>query len=338
MGKLETILTTPTIDIQSIQKFYQNRQKHYYALPTQRNFVWEHKRQSRLIQSLVTNYEVGNLLVHDNNEQYEFMDGQQRANTIERYLSGKFKIHEKISNVDVVIDMGTLETKEFKIAGKYFNDLDEEVKTALLTQMIYVKVYKNLTDNQINNMIEVSNSGKALTTIQRTRMVGGYVQKFVSELALHDFFDRKINIQNASKMDFNHEAAIYVIMLFELNLTAEFSTNAHEKYAIFIKDNDLLTEKIQVTMLSVIDYMNKVFPTKHKILTQASTPSIYQVSKIAMEEKVDPRDLLKFMDNLYEKYQDTLINKTGFISATVIDEKTKFILEQYKQANITKPE
>jgi len=338
MSKITTIETTPTLDMQPIQSFYQNRSKHYYALPTQRSFVWEVKRQSELIQSLITNYPIGDLCVHYNTGNDEYMDGQQRGRTIDQYLADKFRLHDSIGNVEVILNMNPSDKKEFVIAGKLFSELDPEIRQILLTRMIRIERFYDLSDEQINEVIRRKNNGKSPTTIERTRFLGGYVQRFVSELALHDFFDRKINIQNASKKDFNHEAAIYVILLYELSLTDNYSTNAHEKYAEYIRDNNLLTNEVQATMLSIIDYMNTVFPTKHKILTQASTPSIYQVSKIAMKEKVDPRDLLKFMDDLYEKYQDTLINKTGFISAAVIDEKTKFILKQYKQANLSKPE
>ena len=167
MGKIETIITAPTLDMQSVQQYYQNRDKHIYSLPTQRNYVWGKARKSKLIQSLITNYPIGDLCVHFNNGNDEYMDGQQRSGAINGYIGDTFMLTDDVEDVELVVDMNSMKMKTFKIAGKRFSELDEVVKQTLLTRIIRIERFYDLTDNQINEVILRKNNGKQLTDIEK---------------------------------------------------------------------------------------------------------------------------------------------------------------------------
>jgi len=331
MSKIETIITPPTLDLQSVQQFYQNRDKHFYALPTQRNFVWDLKRQSELIQSLITNYPIGDLCVHFNNGNDEYMDGQQRARTVDRYVNNDFSLSEVLEDVEIVSNSKTMDMKTYQIAGKSFDELDQEIKQVLLTRMLRIERFYNLTDSQINEVILRKNSGMQLTTIAKTRMVGKEVQSFVADISSMDLFVRKVNITQSKKNDFLDEAAVYNILLFETGLDKEYSTVAKDKFAMEIRDLNLLTDEVKSRIESVFNYMESVFPKKHKILTYPNIPSVYELCKVMMDDKVDNREAYKLIDTFYNEATTDFKSHNSIITKSVIKKKTALILDYYNK-------
>jgi hypothetical protein len=86
----------------------------------QRNYVWDIKRASKLIESFLLGYPVPNILLGrpQNDEKMEVIDGQQRILTIAYFFSGKFKN-------EVV----------FKLTGDDKDDLDERFRNKTFEQL-----------------------------------------------------------------------------------------------------------------------------------------------------------------------------------------------------------
>lgn len=58
----------------------------------QRNYVWDDKKASKLIESCLLGIPLPNLYLYDNNNRYEVIDGVQRLTSIIRYMNDKFAL------------------------------------------------------------------------------------------------------------------------------------------------------------------------------------------------------------------------------------------------------
>lgn len=64
--------------------------------PYQRNFIWSSKDQKLLIDSILKGYPLPNFFIYKIGEnQYEMVDGQQRATTICKYVKNEFANSKK---------------------------------------------------------------------------------------------------------------------------------------------------------------------------------------------------------------------------------------------------
>lgn len=58
----------------------------------QRSFVWKNKKKYQLLSSLFKGFPIGALTLYEDNGQYYIIDGLQRINTLQQYLSSPYKI------------------------------------------------------------------------------------------------------------------------------------------------------------------------------------------------------------------------------------------------------
>lgn len=324
-----------TTDNQSIEDFYRNRDRHFYALPTQRNYVWDNERQSLFIFSLIVRFPIGQLCVHENNNVDEFMDGQQRARTIEYFLSNKFKLSEDTPNVLASVGLHSRETKEFVIARKTYDELDQEIKQRLLTRMIRIERFRNLPAQVINSMMAFLNNQKPLTTIERTRMIAhGDLQTFVNNLANSEFFKRKAFSTKATKNSFTHDKEIYQILIYETGLVdTSYSETNLENFVNTVRKSGGLSDEVENRVISTIDYMTYVFPQKERFINMNNMLPLYFVVQEAMQDNIEPRVLydkvLKdFMSSIPEEYNNI---KGNWNSKSATSKRIKFMMDYYKE-------
>jgi hypothetical protein len=294
---LNVIVGSPTRENPSIESFYLNRKNHYYGLPTQRNFVWDNKRQSLFIHSLLLNYPIGTFYIHERGNLEEFMDGQQRGKTIENMLDNILRLADDIPDVNLMIDARNYEYKSFKIAGKTYDELDEQVRQVLKTRIIVIERYRNLTDEQINEMISRLNNGKQLTKIEKVRMIAlKDVQDFVNKIVETNFFAKKVLLTDKGKLNFLNNKMVYQMLIYETGMLEYHTEQGIEKFVKLVSEKDIINDHIRNVVINVIDYLggtdNPVFPlSKDDFLRFGNIVPIYAIGKKALEDNVSPRKL-----------------------------------------------
>lgn len=89
----------------------------------QRRQVWDDKKKSKLIESLIINIPIPPIFLYEYDlYEYEVMDGQQRISTITFFLKNKFKLKGlQIWN---------------ELNGKYYKDLDEKIQRSIKRRYI----------------------------------------------------------------------------------------------------------------------------------------------------------------------------------------------------------
>lgn len=138
----------------------------------QRGYVWDIKRKSLLIESMIIGYPVPAFYARrDENRRFDMLDGKQRSSAICGYLNNEYALE------------GVSEEYE----GKYFNDLPEEVQDDIISYSLTVYYFEDITDEEVNEMFYRLNNGKALTAIELTRVKAKSFEK-IKELSKHDIF------------------------------------------------------------------------------------------------------------------------------------------------------
>ncbi|KAF5422031.1 MAG: hypothetical protein C5S45_02940 [Candidatus Methanocomedens sp.] len=109
----------------------------------QRDFVWDIRRASKLIDSLLCNLPIPNTLLgkFKKTEKFIVIDGQQRLKSIFFFLKGQF-----IENGQVKpFKLRGLEDKSWN--GKLFSELDEVLQRKILNSMINSTILDNIDSN-----------------------------------------------------------------------------------------------------------------------------------------------------------------------------------------------
>lgn len=138
----------------------------------QRGYVWDIKRKSLLIESMIIGYPVPAFYARrDESKVFDMLDGKQRSNAICGYLNNEYALE------------GVSEEYE----GKYFSELPEEVQDDIISYSLTVYYFEEITDEEVNEMFYRLNNGKALTAIELTRVKAKSFEK-IKELSKHEIF------------------------------------------------------------------------------------------------------------------------------------------------------
>ena len=138
----------------------------------QRGLVWDIKRKSLLIDSMITGYPIPAFYAkRDENKVFDMLDGKQRSDAICGYLNGEYALE------------GVSEEYE----GKYFSELPQEVQDDIISYSLTVYYFEDITDEEVNEMFYRLNNGKALTAIELTRVKAKSFEK-IKEISAHPIF------------------------------------------------------------------------------------------------------------------------------------------------------
>jgi len=138
----------------------------------QRGYVWDIKRKSLLIESMIIGYPIPAFYAkRDENKVFDMLDGKQRCSAITGYFNNEYAL------------TGVSEELE----GKYFNDLPENVQDDIISYSLTVYYFEDITEDEVCEMFYRLNNGKALTAIELTRVKAKSFDK-IKEIAKHPIF------------------------------------------------------------------------------------------------------------------------------------------------------
>ena len=138
----------------------------------QRGYVWDIKRKSLLIESMILSYPIPAFYAkRGENKVFDMLDGKQRSEAICGFLNGEYSL------------TGVADEYE----GKYFNDLPEEVQDEITGYSLTIYYFEDITDEEVNEMFYRLNNGKPLTAIELTRVKTKSFEK-IKQLAAHPIF------------------------------------------------------------------------------------------------------------------------------------------------------
>lgn len=149
----------------------------------QRGYVWDIKRKSLLIESMILGYPIPAFYARrDESKVFDMLDGKQRSSAICGYLNNEYALE------------GVSEEYE----GKYFSDLPEEVQDDIISYSLTVYYFEDITDEEVNEMFYRLNNGKALTAIELTRVKAKSFD-LIKELSKHEIFTEALKESQINK-------------------------------------------------------------------------------------------------------------------------------------------
>jgi len=141
----------------------------------QRYFVWDDKKCSRLIESVLLEVPIPNIyLAEDENGKYSVIDGQQRLTSFINFIDGQLTL----KGLAVLSDLN----------GRKFNVLDSELKSKYQKSTIHTILIKKESQKDIRfEIFERLNTGSVKLNDQELRncMFRGSYNDFLNELS-HD--------------------------------------------------------------------------------------------------------------------------------------------------------
>lgn len=312
----------------------------------QRGFVWDKKRCSLLIDSVLRDYPIPPIFTIRTDEKvvvrskevsvYDCIDGKQRSTTFKMFMENQFKL-EGLQPFITKDEDGN--EYEVDINGLTFEELDEDMQDIIKSYGLTVYYFSDITDEEVAEMMSRLNNGKVLTGTENARIKAKCLPE-IQELANHDLLTEYLT-DTALRGYANEDIIIKFALL--MNDTMELSNkNVRNAYETF-EFGDSIKNSIKDTLDFVYDAIGESTDDKKIIKRITSKANLITVLNVAHDYmiEVDNPDCSYYGEKLVEffngtdgatistDYNDACTNGT-MRSANVLtrnDELWKFVME-----------
>lgn len=246
-------------------------------------------KKSLLIHSLLANYPVPPVYclkeaAGGKDYSYSILDGKQRLTTIFDFIDGRYPIDTETPAV-------TIEDAVYELGGKYFTDLDTECQQELLRFKFTIYGFEDADDDLIEEIFFRLNNSTPLSKPQKAMPLCGVENaKFIKSILSDRFFSEICQFSALQRRKSDDMCTLLQAMMLLDNRygSYEFSSiSADEimRYAASIKNN--YSEEQKNRLYDIIDYLEKVFPEKDKLLKKINIPIVMLAADTAMGDGYD---------------------------------------------------
>lgn len=219
------------VQINDIIQWYENGELEL-SPKYQRNSVWNEKAKSYLMDTIIRGLPIPPIFMRQridvvSKKTYrEIIDGQQRLRAVTEYIQNKFPISK---------------THNELYGGKYYEDLDEEIKEQILEYDIFVEVINEKEDPIIYDMFARLNTNNCVLNRQELRNARYWGEFKVSAYNTaaeyrEIFYDNKIfNDKQFSRME-DVEFISMLLNVFINGIDSDTPTSIDKLYSKYDKD------------------------------------------------------------------------------------------------------
>lgn len=254
---------------------------------------------------------------------YQVLEGQQRLiTTLFPFLNDEWTLHGSVEPVEV-------DGFTYDIAGRKFSELEEELQDIIKNYRFTIQAIENYTMEEAEKLYFNINSGVALSAMQKGKAkLGTELIEFLNTLLAGSFFTQGINIteKQALKEDDLLMLMQGMALLDMKNTGRDFKTisaSAMLGYAESIRGS--YSEDAQQTLMEIVDYLDKAFPTKNKFLRKNNTPIVIVMASIALEQNVEAEAFRAFVNDfansLYPDYEEA--SGSGNVKITNVKQRLR---------------
>lgn len=258
----------------------------------QRPAVWTKAQKQLLIDSILRDYDVPKIYLHEkSNDTYDVIDGQQRIRAICSYYDDEFALPKDAESVN-----------GYEVANKKYSELDMDIATIIDSYNLDFVILDTQNEDEIREMFLRLQNGTTLKAQEKRNAMPGHMRDFIKNLTNHEFFS-KVHFSNTR---FTYDLIAAQMTLLELNkgicnIRDRDLNVMYEKYRDFnSSSNDAKN------IYRVLDYMNRMFPEKSPELKRYSTVSLF----ILIMELMSNYDIKDREKDLYEWFIDFEANRT----------------------------
>lgn len=315
------IKTTLNWTVKNLKSMYDGKHTLQMDHPIQRQGLqWmdDRLKRSLLIHSILANYPVPPVYclkesISEKDYSYSILDGKQRLTTIFDFIDGRYPLDTETPSV-------TIEDAVYELGGKYFTDLDTECQQELLRFKFTIYGFEDADDDLIEEIFFRLNNSTPLSKPQKAMPLCGVENaKFIKSILSDRFFSEICQFSALQRRKSDDMCTLLQAMMLLDNRYEGYeftSISADEimRYAASIKNN--YSEEQKNRLYDIIDYLEKVFPEKDKMLKKINIPIVMLAADTAMGEGYDSlKNLYRvgpmyfrqwfsyFFDECYEDYK-----------------------------------
>ena len=286
------IRTTLNWTVKNLKSMYDGKHTLQMDHPIQRqNLQWldDRLKRSLLIHSILANYPVPPVYclkeaISEKDYSYSILDGKQRLTTTFDFIDGRYPLDTETPSV-------TIDDTVYELGGKYFTDLDVECQQELLRFKFTIYGFEDADDDLIEEIFFRLNNSTPLSKPQKAMPLCGVENaKFIKSILSDRFFSEICQFSALQRRKSDDMCTLLQAMMLLDNKYEgyEFSSiSADEimRYAASIKNN--YSEEQKNRLYDIIDYLEKVFPEKDKMLKKINIPIVMLAADTAMGDGYD---------------------------------------------------
>ncbi len=227
----------------------------------QRPYVWGLAQKQLLIDTILREYDVPKLYLHQKNDkEYEVIDGQQRIRTIWDFYDDKFAISNSAEPID-----------GHEIAGLRFSELDTDTQMLINGYDLDFAIISNCSEDEIREMFLRLQNGTTLKAQEIRNAMPGNMRNFVKEVATHDFFS-KVDFDDR-RFSHDHVAAQLCLLTINgkiCNIKDRDLNKMYKENEDFNSDSDA-AKRVKKTL----NYMNQMFESNAPELKRYNVVSLF---------------------------------------------------------------
>ena len=234
----------------AIDKIYKRRDR--YEIPDwQREEVWTLDKKQLLIDSILRGWKLPKfyfLKVASNPDEYEVVDGQQRLMAIFEFCDNELPLSDESARV-------------FK--ANSYRTLPESVSDRFDDYEIEFDEITEADEQDLKEFFQRLQQGLPLTSSEKLNSVHSNLRDFTKRLARHDFFKKKVVLNDKRYAHFDIVAKVAAIEVegIDTGLRYDDLKTTFESQSNFSTQSNT-AQKLRLTF----DYLNNIFSSRSEIL------------------------------------------------------------------------
>lgn len=282
--------------------------------------IWSVAKKQLLIDSILNEYDIPKIYFHDLGREhrklkgsaYAVIDGRQRLEAIWGFIDGEFNISD---------DFVYQDDENIKLAGMGYEDISQKYpKIKIKFDSFVLPIISVTTDDMdlIEDMFSRLNEAVPLNAAEKRNAFGGNMVALIRGFVHHDFFTKKIHINNNRYK--HHEIVTKFLFIEKCLLNDKKIIDTKKEYLdSFVKEyreKSSISIEIRKNVTMVLDTLKGIFNDKDELLSAQGNMPIYyllvrealrtdEVSKIT-RERLD--DFLRSVKSNRDIAADDLVN------------------------------
>lgn len=301
---------------------------------TQRSYVWEKKRKSALIESMILGYPVPAIfakrvvdLEKKNNNIYYVMDGKQRLSTIAGFINNEFSLSQ-LKPVKYTNHSG--EIQEIDVTQLYYKQLPEELQDIVKDTMFNIVFFDNLTATEEKELFKRLNSGKPLSAKSKILASCNDIEHILT-ISSHQLFEEMLSQKARDNKD---QVTITIKAWMMLNCPVEsisfeskvFKQKVEEIAISKEEENDISSLFDYIVKLHSLLRFKRFLKTDKKLYTEVHLISLIPFLEKAKSNNYNTDQVVNWLVSFYEvdgktslseEYNNSCISKVARTSSIV---------------------
>lgn len=307
------IRTTLNWTVKNLKAMYDEKETLSFNHPIQRQSAqWGNEQQSLLIHSMLANFPVPSVYVHKTESieadakgrhsyNYSVLDGKQRMTTVFSFIDGEYSLSEDLPDMEI-------EDNIYEIAGKYFEDLDEDIQQEILRFRFNIQCFEDVTDEMIEEIFFRLNNSTPLTKPQKARPLMGVDNSiFINEILAGRFFTEKCTFSKAQRKNSDDMCTLLQGMMLLDNKYRNYQFNSISadevmKYSQYIKGN--YPDEDRCRLKKIIGFLDNVFYMKDKNLKKINIPVLLLMADEALKQSITGINFRRWFNTFFDEHRE----------------------------------